>query len=633
MTSKIINNATVQELDELIKTAEYNYIYEEKQLYSDAEYDSMLERYSFLTGTPRLSNVSIPSDCTLTKLPVWMPSLSKALHGSNTLELWTKKVACNYLVSMKLDGCSALYSGRENKLYTRGTYIEGQDITLLLPFLNLPKVDMMIRGELIIPNSVFNEKYAKSYVNARATVAGISRAFNIASYSEEKITVMQKEIAGDIDFVAYEIITISNTEMKPQKQMALLEELKFKTVKHMIVDAIISNETLSKIYPEMDTDNDYAFDGLVITRNQKYVRCTNERPKYAIAYKKELENLIGFSEVISVSWNVSKCGYIKPIVNIKPIIINSVLISKTTGINARFIEQNVIGPGAKVKIIRSGDVIPNIAEVLSPATNGTPDMPINIAYVWNDTLIDIIVNDEGSQDKVIQQIKFFLKTLKIKGIDKKYIERICNMSTNYNSILAFTRLKQVDIAELGDVLSNKIILNIKNGIQKATPAELMTASGIFGRGLGIKRINEIFAAFPPDFIANGRSYDIAALREMLATISGFGKVMTELFIGSFYKYLDWHDSLGLNPDEINTSIAPTETNYLTNKIISITGTRNVDILAFIAKIGAHLKPLSSKTHILIVKDYTTHNKKTELVAEKGFKCKVVSVDDFIKTWL
>ena len=299
------------------------------------------------------------------------------------------------------------------------------------------------------------------------------------------------------------------------------------------------------------------------------------------------------------------------------------------GTVAKFIKNNVIGPGAKVKIIRSGDVIPNIAEVLSPATDGIPDMPGSIKYVWNDTMTDIIISEEN-EDVIIQQIKFFLKTLKIKGLDKKYIKRIYEMSPANNSILAFITLTKKDIEVLGDVLSTKIITNIKAGISKATPGELMTASGIFGRGLGIKRINEIFSAIP-DIITKGRSYDPAILRQKLHLISGFGDAMIDIFIESFQKYLDWHDLLtavipvGNSIEKLN--------HYLTNKVISITGTRNPEILAFLDKIGAHVKPLSSKTHILIVKNYELKNNKTALVEDKGFKCKIISVPDFIKEWI
>jgi DNA ligase (NAD+) len=624
MNIDVINSATIKELDELIKTAEYNYIYEEKQIYTDTEYDYMLERYSYLTGTNRVSNASISKDCTMAKLPAWMPSLSKALHGSNALELWAKKVPCdNYMVSMKLDGCSALYSGAENKLYSRGTYSEGQDITMMLPFLNLPRVAFMVRGELIVQDSIFKEKYSMHYVNARAMVAGIIRSFNIAS---NKASEMHKAIAADIKFIAYEIITGDEFEMKPEKQLAILEDNGYSVVRNKIIH-IIANDILSGIHSEF-LDSDFAFDGLVIMYNKKYVRCTNERPKYAIAYKKELENLIGFSEVVSVSWNISKCGYIKPIVNIVPITINSVLISKTTGINARFINNNVIGPGAKVKIIRSGDVIPNIAEVLTPSTSGIPDMPTHIKYVWNETMVDIVSAHHDDKEIIMQQINFFLKTLKIKGIDNKYIARIYN--PKINSILAFIQMTQEDIAGLGDVISKKIITNIQNGVANATEPELMTASGIFGRGLGIKRINDIFAHCP-DIIKNGHTYDVIILRSIIAPISGFGKVLTDLFIEAFPKYLEWHDALHLSH---NAVVAPLPlSHYLSKKVVSITGTRDPTILAFLDQIGAHVKPLSSKTQFLIVKNYELKNSKTAQVIEKGFKCRIIDITDFTKEFI
>ena len=51
------------------------------------------------------------------------------------------------------------------------------------------------------------------------------------------------------------------------------------------------------------------------------------------------------------------------------------MIKQATGHNGKFIYVNVIGPGSKIVIIKSGDVIPKIIEVLEPANNNKPFMP------------------------------------------------------------------------------------------------------------------------------------------------------------------------------------------------------------------------------------------------------------------
>ena len=68
--------------------------------------------------------------------------------------------------------------------------------------------------------------------------------------------------------------------------------------------------------------------------------------------------------VIEVQWSPSKDGYLKPWVRIEPIELNGVTIEYATGFNGSFIEQNKIGIGSVIQIIRSGDVIPHIMKVI-----------------------------------------------------------------------------------------------------------------------------------------------------------------------------------------------------------------------------------------------------------------------------
>ena len=71
-----------------------------------------------------------------------------------------------------------------------------------------------------------------------------------------------------------------------------------------------------------------------------------------------------------------------------PIELGGVTLQYATGYNAKFIVDNVIGPGAVITITRSGDVIPKILTVIKPAANNKPKMP-GVTYEWTDTGVDI----------------------------------------------------------------------------------------------------------------------------------------------------------------------------------------------------------------------------------------------------
>ena len=85
--------------------------------------------------------------------------------------------------------------------------------------------------------------------------------------------------------------------------------------------------------------------------------------------------------VSDIEWNISKDKYIKPIVKFNEIELNGVKIKQATGFNADYIVKNIIGVGSKITIIRSGDVIPYIKNVITPSTNGKPLMPL-LPYEW-----------------------------------------------------------------------------------------------------------------------------------------------------------------------------------------------------------------------------------------------------------
>ena len=112
-------------------------------------------------------------------------------------------------------------------------------------------------------------------------------------------------------------------------------------------------------------------------------------------------------KVIQVIWKPTKDGYLKPKIEIEPTNLVGVTITYATAFNARYIVDNNIGPGAEIKIIRSGDVIPYILEVIKGAKKG-PQMP-EFPYKWNDSNVDLILKDEnnnnGKQIVVIEKLK------------------------------------------------------------------------------------------------------------------------------------------------------------------------------------------------------------------------------------
>ena len=637
------SNSSATELDNLIKKAEYNYIYTNEPLFTDEEYEILLELYNFKTGENRRSNV-VKNKELLTQLPVYMPAIDKILHGNMTgLNSFTKKhTKLNYIITSKMDGGSALfdYNNGNMKLYTRGTYEEGQDISLLLKYITMPKFEDKdiiefvnlgyVRGELIIAKSIFEAKYSKIYKTARALVAGMYKKFNISNskFSEDnwKLSDLDIEIAKDIEFIVYEYINKSaGYELPPEEQLINLESCGFNTVKWKKHLGSLTFDLLSDIYDKWIKKMDYNIDGLVIYYNDKYIRNTNSKPVHAYAYKKELDNLIGFSTVEKVEWNISKNGLLKPLIYIKPIIINNTEIRKTTGINAKFIIDNKIGPGAEVKIIRSGDVIPNIFNVLKPAEEITlPDTNI-YNYKWNTNKMDFIINEDNDEMQM-KKILFFLETLNIKGISVATVEKLYN--NGIKSCGQYFNLTLNDLKPLGDITAAKLLKEINKSIKKITVPQLMTAVGIFPTGLGIKKIQSIYENIP-DLLSSNYINDLNLLSIKINNIKGFSTITTDKFISKYLEFIDFYNEhKKLFPVLSPPPMAPNGANKLfQNKNIVITGFRNNIIEDFIIKNGGKITSgVNSKTHLVIKKDNDYHN--TKIYTASILNIDTISLIDF-----
>lgn len=84
---------------------------------------------------------------------------------------------------------------------------------------------------------------------------------------------------------------------------------------------------------------------------------------YAFKFDDELVDVI----VSKIEWNTQPSGKIFPLVHYSPVLISGCISSKATGKSHEFINNNKIGVNAIIKIVRSGEVIPNIMEVITPS--------------------------------------------------------------------------------------------------------------------------------------------------------------------------------------------------------------------------------------------------------------------------
>ncbi len=424
-----------------------------------------------------------------------------------------------YIIEDKLDGVSCLVTIKNGKLklFTRGDGEVGADISYLAQyFTSIPKgltdININVRGELIMKKSTFDKKYSKKYANPRNMVAGRVGAKTV------------REGLEDIDFVAYEIVG-DGTMVKPSEQLEYLKSIGFDTVRNKIVKKFTIEE-LMEMFVSFKESSPYEIDGIIVQTNSTYERNTSGNPEYAFAFKMRLSGNMAETTVQEVEWNVSKWGQLKPRVKISPVSIGGVTITYATGFNAKYITENNIGPGAIIKVTRSGDVIPYIVEVVKPAEK--PDMP-DISYTWNETGVDIYTEEYGDE-MCIKLIANFFDKLGIKQVAENTVKKL--YEAGFDTLLKIIRASKDDFESIpgfGSRLAERTYDNIHAGLEKLSLPVVLGASGVFGYGLGSKKITTLIENFP-DIFDVYKKLSKQQLLDRIVKIEGFSDITAEKIV-------------------------------------------------------------------------------------------------------
>ena len=586
MGISVLENLLEKDLTDLLEYANNSY-YNDFPVLTDNQYDIIKEYIEKkYPSNKAILAVGAPIQKNKVTLPYEMGSMDKIKPDTGALENWTQKYIGPYILSCKLDGVSGLYTteGNEAKLYTRGDGKIGQDISHFIPYFELPKEkNIVIRGEFMISKEDFETHLKDKYANPRNLVAGI---------------INQKKVDPNIKyvkFIAYELI---KPELIPSQQLVFIENLKMNVVLFKKEEKI-SNDVLSKYLIDWRQNYKYEIDGIIVTDDHLYARQSGN-PLHSFAFKMVLSDQTAEAKVVDVIWTPSKDGYLKPRVRIEPVKLGGVTIEYATGINAAFIDSNKIGIGALIQLVRSGDVIPKIIGVSIPAE--TSKMP-NVPYKWNNTHVDVLLQDEYLLDDPTvkeKNITGFFKGIGVDGLSSGNISRI--IKSGYDTIPKIVHMKKEDFLKVEgfkDKLADKIYNGIKEKLNNANLIVIMANSNIFGRGLSEKKI-ELIMKENPDILTSKETKEEKIKK--VSQVKGMATKSAEAFVERIDDF-----NLFLKELEIDKKISNNEpiivvdnTNPLFEKNIVITGSRDKSILEYLKKVGANLSSNVNKNTFIVI---------------------------------
>ena len=629
----LLDGFTVKKLQELVAVTNDAY-YNDEPLLTDNEFDILkdyLEKklkedgvkpsdIKFEVGAP------IEKGKSKVKLPYVMASMDKIKPDTGVLSGWKKKYKNSNVISTKLDGVSGLFSteGGVAKLYTRGNGIYGQDVSHIIRYipslvlLSQMKIDITIRGEFIISKDDFADRFSENASNARNFVSGVINSKHSDNYDA-------------IDFIVYEVIVFGDEDaIKPSRQFEILKEHKVPHALHKvgIKNTVLTNEYLSDLLVAWRGSYAYEIDGIIVADDGVYERVVGEvkNPDHAFAFKMILSDQMAEAMVVGVIWSASKDGFLKPKIRIEPVVIGGARIEYATAFNAAFIKEQKIGVGAIIKIIRSGDVIPTIHEVVQPAS--VVKFP-DVEWEWNATKVDIILKNPDDDPRVnLKRIVYFFKGIEVDGMGEGTVRKL--IDGGYDSIQDIVNMDLDDFLEIdgfGDVLAEKIHRNIDAALREASVEKLMSVSNIFGRGMGSKKIELVFDVYPDILVVDESDEEKIA---KISDIRGFTETSATQFVNACGRFNEFMKEIGLWKSKIKSPVIKKAKvlsgHRLGGKTVVFTGFRDKVLEANLKEIGAKVGSVVSKSvECLVVKDSEALKKSSKKI-EDARKLGILVID-------
>jgi DNA ligase (NAD+) len=381
----------VQSLRETIAHHDYLYYVKNRPEISDAAYDKLFQRLQDLEEAfPGLHSpdsptvrVGVEPVSKLAKVRHRAPLLSlqatlqpeRVESFVETIQARAKQNKVNWCLEPKFDGLSVevVYeAGRFQSGSTRGNGEVGEDIShnlrtigaipLSLRHAARAPDSLSVRGEVFMPRPGFQalnrervERGEEPFANPRNAAAGLVR--QLAS----------RQVAGKpLDVFFYDIVSMQGNP--PATHREVLERFTSWGLKTSPLNKSVSSMAQIRNYhrelAERRDRLEYEIDGVVIKVDDRALRealGTRERnPRWALAWKFEPREELTRVEDIVVQ--VGRTGMLTPVALLQPVDVSGVTVSRATLHNADEVKRKDIRIGDRVRVIRAGDVIPEIME-------------------------------------------------------------------------------------------------------------------------------------------------------------------------------------------------------------------------------------------------------------------------------
>ena len=541
--------ARMKELVEVLNKASRAYYQEDREVFSNKEYD---ELYDELQALEKETGIVMSQSPTQNVGYEVLSELEKETHESPMLSLdKTKSPEAlrdwlgerEGLLSWKMDGLTVVLTYRDGILknaVTRGNGVVGEVITNnARVFKNLPARipfagEVVLRGEAVIKYSDFRkinegiEDVDARYKNPRNLCSGSVRQLN------NEVTARR-----NVFFFAFALVKAEGRELENsvESNMLWVQDLGFEIVPYK---RVTRENIIGEIqqFSEKIVENDFPSDGLVLIYDDiaygNSLGRTAKFPRNAIAFKWADEE--AETTLLHIEWSPSRTGLINPIAVFEPVELEGTTVSRASLHNISIMEDLELGVGDVIQVYKANMIIPQIAENLT--RSGVKDIPqvcpvcggATKIKMENETKTLYCTNPE-CQAKHLKSFALFVSrdAMNIEGLSEATLEKFIGEGfiRDFTDIYHLDRYEETikTLEGFGEKSYAKLITSVENS-RSTTMPKVIYSLGI--ANIGLSNAKMICRAFD-----NDPQRMMQATVEELVDIQGVGEVIARTFVDYF----------------------------------------------------------------------------------------------------
>jgi DNA ligase (NAD+) len=493
---------------------------------SDAEFDALLEKLKTLEAeNPHLITPDSPTQKVGGRaegfkpfqhlVPMMSLDNSYSIDDLRKFDERCRKLAdgrdFDYVAELKIDGLSVSLHYQNGVLIagaTRGDGVVGDDVlsnvkTIKTIPLGLKdaKEKIEVRGEIFMSRSVFkriNDKLdtdgEKTYANPRNFASGTLRQLDSSVVASRELDMFPYDLfrgnqkAFKTHFENFQWLRAQGFHVNENiRECANIEEV-----------IAFCNEMQEK-----RDSLDYEIDGVVVkvnsTRLQEEFGATTKAPRWAIAYKYPAMQATTQLEEINVQ--VGRTGALTPVAYLKPVLLAGTTVSRASLHNEDEIKRLNLKIGDWVLIEKSGEIIPQILQVIESRRSGAEteyefpkNCPVcNSAVLRPEGEAVTRCTNEDCSAKIKARILYFAarKAMDIEGLGDVLVETLVNSNDE--------EIKVRTVADLYELKTEQIAALERKAEKSATKLieqiEISKGRGLqrLLYGLDIRHVGERYA--------------------------------------------------------------------------------------------------------------------------------------------